>query len=113
MLTRKQKWRRCNTSNLNYIINDSKINKFNFIQEVEEKTNNKKAVNFDNQIKVMGHLQDIASPTEVKDYFATINSENELSFKENESEIQSDQESEFSDDDEDIQTGGNVSNYII
>ena len=49
----------------------------------------------------MGYLQDIATCQQIiKDYFETINNENELSIKEDASEVQSEQESEFSDDDE-------------
>ena len=60
----------------------------------------------------MGYLNDIATSTEVKEYFDTISNDNELSIKD-EDDQNSEEDSEFSDDDDEVQTGGSVSNYII
>lgn len=70
----------------------------------------------DNQIKVMGYLQDIASEEEVSDFFDTSYTDNELILQNTEkddgnTDNSSDEQTDFSDDD---QVGGDVkSNYII
>lgn len=80
-----------------------------------------KTFNFgDNQIKVMGFLNDVATDEEVENYFDENTADNELTLKgeeNNEDDDLSDPESDFSDDyiDEnpDQNGGGMGSNYII